>query len=92
MKTAAIPTTHRKNVGTRCGRCSGFMVPEPLYDWVLGSRLMDWPGWRCVICGELVDPLILLNRRTGPRPRLRSGLHYKGESLTQHHVHKEGTP
>lgn len=37
-----------------CHRCGGLMVPE----WT-GSDA----GWRCVSCGERVDPVILAHRR-----------------------------
>jgi len=39
-----------------CARCGGFMVTE---------QLMDHPAHRCVQCGEVVDPVILHNRRRG---------------------------
>ncbi len=39
---------------TRCVRCSGLMVVEPC---------IDFPVWRCVQCGEVIDPVILRNRR-----------------------------
>ena len=31
------------------------------------SDLLPWSyeGWRCIHCGEIVDPLILLNRMSG---------------------------
>lgn len=38
----------------RCLRCSGLMVIEPG---------VDCPVWRCVQCGEVIDPVILRNRR-----------------------------
>ncbi len=38
---------------TRCLRCSGLMVVE---------SCVDFPVWRCVQCGEIVDPVILHNR------------------------------
>jgi len=36
-----------------CGRCDGLMITEPFFDLLI---------WRCVQCGERVDPVILLNR------------------------------
>ncbi|MDC8446861.1 MAG: hypothetical protein LV473_00735 [Nitrospira sp.] len=47
-----------------CSCCHEFMVPM-IGD---GSEVgvLDWselPGWRCINCGERVDPLILANRR-----------------------------
>ena len=71
-----------------CPRCHGFMVPM-IGD---GSEavVLDWselPGWRCVNCGERVDPLILANRRGAeeewpmPDKRFRSGVnnHDRGD-------------
>jgi hypothetical protein len=32
--------------------------------------VLDWsemPGWRCINCGERIDPLILTNRRAPDR-------------------------
>jgi hypothetical protein len=41
----------------RCPRCGGLMVHE----W--GADQMGHAGQRCVQCGELVDSVILENRR-----------------------------
>jgi hypothetical protein len=41
----------------RCPRCSGLMVAE----WC--SDLSDHCAQRCVQCGEVIDPVIMLNRR-----------------------------
>ena len=41
----------------RCPRCSGLMVAEWCED------LSDYTGRRCVQCGELIDPVIMQNRR-----------------------------
>ena len=68
MKTATaapIIGKHKKRSGLRCHRCDGLMLPVRLYDQMLGFGPMDCWGWRCVICGELVDPLILQNRGDG---------------------------
>lgn len=43
----------------KCQRCRGIMVPEEYY----GVDDM-FSGWRCIFCGEIVDPVILQNRRT----------------------------
>jgi ribosomal protein S14 len=40
-----------------CSRCGGLMVHE----W--GADTMENAGQRCVQCGELVDSVILENRR-----------------------------
>ena len=41
----------------RCRRCNGRMVFEKYYDV---SNVFY--GWHCVICGEILDPVILLHR------------------------------
>ena len=41
----------------RCPRCSGLMVAEWCED------LSDYSSQRCVQCGELIDPVIIQNRR-----------------------------
>ena len=48
-------TAERMRLGgmTRCLRCSGLLVIEPGF---------EFPVWRCVQCGELIDPVILKNR------------------------------
>ncbi len=40
-----------------CHRCGGRMIFEKYYD--LNSIFY---GWRCVMCGEIIDPVILLHR------------------------------
>jgi hypothetical protein len=41
----------------KCDRCSSLMVEETYYDQ--GDRCT---GLRCLLCGEVVDPVILKNR------------------------------
>jgi hypothetical protein len=43
---------------TKCLRCKGAMI----YDRFYGLQEQFW-GWKCVICGEIVDPVILKNRQ-----------------------------
>lgn len=45
----------------RCHRCGGFMVPERVVE--TGSD-----DWRCVSCGERIDPVILAHRRQSLSP------------------------
>jgi len=66
MTTATRPETEAKedwsfrwkshDAVTHCSRCGGLLVTE---------RLMDLPAYRCVQCGEIVDPVILHNRQRG---------------------------
>lgn len=57
----------------RCHRCGGFMVKEK---FTVDFAALDFEGWRCVVCGEITDPLIMANRmasRTKARPiRMRT--------------------
>ena len=40
-----------------CQRCGGRMIFEKFYD--VNNIFF---GWHCVICGEILDPVILLHR------------------------------
>jgi len=41
----------------KCHRCNGRMYKEKFYR----PREPYW-GWRCLLCGEIMDPLIFENR------------------------------
>jgi len=54
----------------KCFRCNSVMI----YDKFYGSHEHFW-GWKCVICGEIVDQVILDNRqliRMGRLPNVRN--------------------
>jgi hypothetical protein len=42
----------------KCLRCNSIMI----YDKFYGLQDFFW-GWKCVICGEIVDQVILENRQ-----------------------------
>jgi hypothetical protein len=42
----------------RCARCAGLIVPEILYEG--GTRVV---ALRCIHCGDVIDPVIVRNRR-----------------------------
>ena len=42
----------------KCHRCRGAMTYDTFYGFQGQFR-----GWKCVICGEIVDPVILENRK-----------------------------
>jgi len=42
---------------TSCTRCGGFIIPEAFRD--IDSYSV---GWHCLLCGEIVDHVILQNR------------------------------
>jgi hypothetical protein len=45
-----------------CTRCDGFMVSDDLIDMQESSMSMWMKGWRCVSCGNIIDPLIQRHR------------------------------
>lgn len=47
----------------RCARCKGLMVPDHFFDLLDDSGQMTFRGWRCLCCGNIIDPLIEVNRR-----------------------------
>jgi len=48
-----------KKESMHCQRCGGRMIFEKFYD--VNNVFF---GWHCVICGEILDPVILLHRLT----------------------------
>jgi hypothetical protein len=70
----------------RCHRCQNMMFPVDMLDEAGGILSQATVAWRCFACGEIIDPLIRLNRSRGHHtepykrgPRLqrasRAGLH-----------------
>ena len=49
--------TEKKNKAVSCQRCGGRMIFEKFYD--VNNIFF---GWHCVMCGEILDPVILLHR------------------------------
>ena len=47
----------QKRKEIHCQRCKGRMVFEKFY-----GKSGAFFGWRCVICGDILDPVILLHR------------------------------
>lgn len=71
--TVPVVPMHRTTRRPPCARCGGLMLPENLYDQVLGFGPMECWGWRCITCGEIVDPLILQHRREQTASRREAG-------------------
>ena len=44
----------------KCHRCGSVMVYERFY-----GLDEQFSAWRCVLCGEIIDQVILENRQTG---------------------------
>lgn len=55
-----FPTANRMS----CVRCGGLMVREFCMDLLNSTGELECAARRCVQCGEVVDSLILQNRRT----------------------------
>lgn len=53
--------------GVRCPRCNGAMVYERFQD-----MLERFHAWRCVNCGEIVDPVVARNRGSEKKAKKRS--------------------
>lgn len=51
---------------TKCLRCRGAVIHENFFS----SDGQFW-GWKCLICGEIIDPIILQNRQL---PRAEQGI------------------
>ncbi len=45
-----------------CERCDGLMVSERIFDLGMSNDLCV-DGYRCLLCGDIVDATILENRR-----------------------------
>ena len=43
-----------------CPRCDGLMLQEVFMDFADYDGSFE--GWRCLVCGEIVDPVIVNNR------------------------------
>jgi hypothetical protein len=52
----------------KCHRCGGVMVYERFY-----GPHEHFLGWRCVLCGEIIDRVILGNRQAETDRRNREG-------------------
>jgi hypothetical protein len=57
--TTRMFSTEARNPGL-CPPCSGFMVQE--WFWFYAFSDLPFQGVRCVMCGEILDPLILKHR------------------------------
>jgi hypothetical protein len=65
--TAAVTHTGKAHApricgGTPCGRCGGLLVNAFSLDLSNSAGELEIETWRCVQCGDVVDPVILRNR------------------------------
>lgn len=61
-----------------CRRCRGLMTPERLSDWDGGKGNDRLVVFRCISCGDIIDPVILTNRErcTGASTRRKWPAHH----------------
>ena len=48
-----------------CPRCRGLLVQDVFYDLLDDTGHLRFNGWRCVCCGNVLDPLSVRNQRVG---------------------------
>ncbi len=53
-----------------CPRCKGVMAQEVFEDLLDDTGNLSFNGWRCLICGEILDPVIANHRGSHPTPFL----------------------
>jgi hypothetical protein len=58
----------------RCPRCKGMMVTERFQDLQDDTGQIHFHGLRCLVCGEILDPVIVKNRQHPPVRRRRRKL------------------
>lgn len=42
----------------RCQRCQGYMISDHFMDLLNVSGEIDFIGWRCLNCGDIINPAI----------------------------------
>jgi hypothetical protein len=94
-----VPISRQQDDRTAgCLRCHSLMVIETFVDYESGLGLPCFLGWRCLICGAIYDPVILLHQSVGwelMSPRSHGAkrgrrLHHKGQRASPHPVGARG--
>ena len=52
----------------RCPRCHSLVIPEVFVDYEADSGAISFLGYRCLICGDILDATILRHRATHLAP------------------------
>jgi len=67
-----------------CPRCHGLMLRDEFLDLEDEAGQYRFVAWRCLLCGEVLDPLIVKHRRSPPEPMVdRARLPHKGNYLSR---------
>ncbi len=67
LRSTPLELMEDLHTNNACQRCSGFLVPETYFDTDNSLGGGWFQAWRCVQCGNFVDPIILHNRK-GSKP------------------------
>jgi len=51
-----------------CLRCRGVMIQDLFEDLRDDTGSLHFQGWRCLSCGEILDPVIASNRESRRAP------------------------
>lgn len=78
FESIAIKTDIGTDLDTECFRCGGLMVVDHCFDVLGDAGEIDCKVFRCIQCGDVVDPVIL-RHRTDP-PALAPKKHVKWSS------------
>ncbi len=72
-----------------CPRCNGYMMRDDFLD-IEETGQCRFVAWRCLICGEVLDPVIMQHRKSLSEPMVdQARLLHKVHSLSG--VRKGGT-
>jgi len=66
----------------RCHRCQGRMIQDNFIDVHDDTGILDFQGWRCLNCGNIVDPVIGKHRSMSVCEPLRSARRWRDVALT----------
>jgi len=62
----SVRTYGKEVMGMQCVRCNGLMVADRFVDLADDSGQLMFAGWRCLVCGNISDPIIVANRHSPP--------------------------
>jgi len=65
----------------RCQRCHGFMISDHFMDTLNVSGEMNFKGWRCLNCGDIIDPVIVRHHQVEASAPAKSRRRWWGVAL-----------
>ncbi len=67
----------------RCQRCQGYMISDHFIDLLNVSGEIDFTGWRCLNCGDIIDPVIVRHHQSVGNAPARSRRRWWGRALVE---------